>query len=287
MSAITALPKPLNGAQIAARLVSPVAVSNDTLAGLGQAQKFTKQQTVDISALAGTLPTQIFATGTPLYLVGAVTNIIEGVAWAGQGLRLVGRLAGGSRGADAATPSGQQLMTIQGFGYDGTAWITTPNALYSIISDGLWSGSNRGAYHAWFATTNGATASGEVMRLQGGNLLIGTTTGITGTGGFALAGTTDSSSTTTGALQCAGGGAFAKSLTIGGSAGNFLNIANSTGALKINGTQVIGPRITGYGTPTGGVNQGSFAAGSITLANLAASVAQLILDLKTHGVLGT
>lgn len=43
---------------------------------------------------------------------------------------------------------------------------------------------------------------------------------------------------------------------------------------------------TGYGTPTGNVNQGSFAAGSITLANLAAHVAQLCLDLKATGMIG-
>jgi hypothetical protein len=43
---------------------------------------------------------------------------------------------------------------------------------------------------------------------------------------------------------------------------------------------------TGYGTPTGNVNQGSFAAGSITLPNLAAGVAQLILDLKAIGIIG-
>lgn len=43
-------------------------------------------------------------------------------------------------------------------------------------------------------------------------------------------------------------------------------------------------RVTGYGTPTGGSHQGSFAAGSITLANLAAAVAQLIVDLKSYGL---
>jgi len=44
---------------------------------------------------------------------------------------------------------------------------------------------------------------------------------------------------------------------------------------------------TGYGTPTGNAYQASFAAGSITLPNLAAAVAQLILDLKAFGYLGT
>lgn len=65
----------------------------------------------------------------------------------------------------------------------------------------------------------------------------------------------------------------------------------STGGLGVNnaGTfqQVIGPRIGGYGTPTGNAYQVSFAAGSITLPNLAAAVAQLILDMKTHGAIGT
>lgn len=40
---------------------------------------------------------------------------------------------------------------------------------------------------------------------------------------------------------------------------------------------------TGYGTPTGAALTSSFAAGSITLAQLAAEVAQLILDLKKYG----
>ena len=82
--------------------------------------------------------------------------------------------------------------------------------------------------------------------------------------------------------------------------GGGFALLNSAGtllaAMRYNGTtgvyysginQVVGPRITGYGTPTGNVNQGSFAAGSITLPNLAAAVAQLIIDLKTHGLLGT
>lgn len=254
-----------------------------------QTHTITAPVAFDITGSAGAanLPTPIFPSGTPLSFVGAVTNIMEGVAWLGQGWRLIGRLAGGSRGADAATPNSAQLITVQGYGHDGTAWQASPNGHYSIVTDGLWSGSNRGVYHGWFATTNGTTSEAEHMRLQGGNLLVGTTTNLAGTGGLSLAGTTDTSGAATGAFQCAGGGAFAKSLTIGSTAGNFLNIANSTGALKINGTQVVKSQITGYGTPTGGANQGSFAAGSITLANLAAGVAQLILDLKTHGLLGT
>lgn len=42
--------------------------------------------------------------------------------------------------------------------------------------------------------------------------------------------------------------------------------------------------MTGYGTPTNGAVQGSFDATSITLPNLAAAVAKLILDLKATGL---
>ena len=41
---------------------------------------------------------------------------------------------------------------------------------------------------------------------------------------------------------------------------------------------------TGYGTPTNGAKQASFDATTITLPNLAAAVAQLILDLKSVGL---
>jgi hypothetical protein len=46
------------------------------------------------------------------------------------------------------------------------------------------------------------------------------------------------------------------------------------------------PQATGYGTPTGGSHQASFAAGSISLPNLAAAVAQLIVDLKAYSLIG-
>jgi hypothetical protein len=52
----------------------------------------------------------------------------------------------------------------------------------------------------------------------------------------------------------------------------------------VNGATPVAPA-TGYGTPTGGSRQGSFAAGSITLPNLAAAVAQLIIDFKATGLI--
>lgn len=66
----------------------------------------------------------------------------------------------------------------------------------------------------------------------------------------------------------------------------LVNRLLKTGGLQVGASQVIGARINGYGVPTGGARQPSFAAGAITLPNLAACVAQLIVDWETHGALG-
>lgn len=80
-------------------------------------------------------------------------------------------------------------------------------------------------------------------------------------------------------------------------AGLTLSVADATvaalsasGVALANGFSIRGNSIpaqpTGYGTPTGNALTSSFAAGSISLGNLAAEVAQLILDLKKYGIIG-
>jgi len=67
-----------------------------------------------------------------------------------------------------------------------------------------------------------------------------------------------------------------------------LNLSVSTGRLQINGTQVVGPRETGYVAFTGTTNKGtSYATGSVTLVQLAERVAALQASLTTHGLIGT
>lgn len=56
--------------------------------------------------------------------------------------------------------------------------------------------------------------------------------------------------------------------------------------LVVAGNNVVGSRISGWGTPTGGARTANFPGASATLAQTSAVVAQLILDLKTHGLLG-
>jgi hypothetical protein len=60
----------------------------------------------------------------------------------------------------------------------------------------------------------------------------------------------------------------------------------SSTAYKIGSTQVVGSRITAYGTPTGSSKLANFPGASATLAQCSAQIAQIITDLKTHGLFG-
>jgi hypothetical protein len=65
----------------------------------------------------------------------------------------------------------------------------------------------------------------------------------------------------------------------GAAAGNFTSVS-------VNATQVAGPRITGWGTPTGPSRISNFPGASATLVQCSNAIAQIIADLKTHGMLG-
>jgi hypothetical protein len=75
-------------------------------------------------------------------------------------------------------------------------------------------------------------------------------------------------------------GAATKIMTLRGD--GILNLPTSAGRIQINSTQVVGTQIGGYGTPTGGNRTLSFAA--VTQAEQV--LAQLVADLKTHGLIG-
>ncbi|HZR02331.1 MAG TPA: hypothetical protein VFA81_04055 [Burkholderiales bacterium] len=74
--------------------------------------------------------------------------------------------------------------------------------------------------------------------------------------------------------------------------GNFIGQFQSNGGLlltnyfQVGSNQVVGPQIGGYGTPTGGSRIANFPGASATLVQTSEMLAQLIADLKTHGLLG-
>jgi hypothetical protein len=68
------------------------------------------------------------------------------------------------------------------------------------------------------------------------------------------------------------------------SAGTFINAATE---YRVAGNKVLGAQITGWATPTGTLTRATFTSNTVTLTSLAAHVAQLIIDLKTHGLITT
>lgn len=99
---------------------------------------------------------------------------------------------------------------------------TLASGTYTLDINGA-SGADRSVFRASInAVSNGFTItythSTTALKYSflGGNLLVGTTTDITGSGGAVFAGTTDSGSPTTGAVQLAGGMGVAKNVYIAG-----------------------------------------------------------------------
>jgi parallel beta-helix repeat protein len=82
-------------------------------------------------------------------------------------------------------------------------------------------------------------------------------------------------------IQPSGG----KRLHLDGSVG-VMNLIDG-GAFQISGKQVVGPQIAGYGTPTGGSRIANFPGATATLVQTSEMLAQLLIDLKTHGLIGT
>lgn len=56
-------------------------------------------------------------------------------------------------------------------------------------------------------------------------------------------------------------------------------------SFTVNGAQVVGAPIAGWGASTGGV-RAPVAAATATVAQVAAALAQLLSDLETHGLIG-
>ncbi len=60
----------------------------------------------------------------------------------------------------------------------------------------------------------------------------------------------------------------------------------TTAYYGVDGIQVVGNQRTGYGTPTGNVQTINFPGATATLLQTSQQLAQLMLDLKTHGLIG-
>lgn len=68
----------------------------------------------------------------------------------------------------------------------------------------------------------------------------------------------------------------------------LLTNSNGSGPLPIFnfGSQILAGRQTGWGAPTGTLSRATFATGSVTAVVVAETLAALIVDLQTHGLIG-
>lgn len=74
-------------------------------------------------------------------------------------------------------------------------------------------------------------------------------------------------------------------LNVGTNADPGSGTINASTALKVAATQVVGARVTGWGAGSNG-SRTAFNGSGATLAQTSAAVAQLIIDLTTHGLIG-
>lgn len=131
----------------------------------------------------------------------------------------------------AASPSGliaaDQIGGIQWSGWAGasTNAYVAQKATFDAIAEATWSNTDTSTSFRWFTTVAGSTTQTQKMRLwSDGGLAVGATVvatdpgvgGVLGSGTFQTTSTTDATTTTSGALQIAGGAAIRKRVFIDG-----------------------------------------------------------------------
>ncbi|HCN05225.1 MAG TPA: hypothetical protein DIS79_06355 [Bacteroidetes bacterium] len=118
---------------------------------------------------------------------------------------------------------------------------------------------------------------------NGSNML--TVLELTGNGGISLGNAGNNTS-----VSVDGASVASLSVTSNSSGTAYLDVTTfsaGTSEIRVEGTKVLGSRITGWGVPTGPMSRATFATGSATVQDVAERLAQLIVDWQTHGALGT
>lgn len=123
----------------------------------------------------------------------------------------------------------------------------------------------------------------EIARLTGtGNLLVGGTTDISGSGGLKVFGTTATTAADTGAFQCAGGGYFAGDLMVGGG-----NVAIGGAVNAAYGVNIVTSTLTGadqYGVIASPVASSSATSGVGALLGKVCTAAAAFTATNGYGL---
>lgn len=219
----------------------------------------TNKMTGNLSAAGGALASGTFEANTYGALTGIAGNIFQAV-----------------NGQVSIESTGQTLPLA--VGVEGGGGIDRPAATTNITTWASVQGD---------AVVNVSTAGATITNAYGGRFIQSAAPGITNNN-FAISCEGDLMFGLGDSIRIENGSGLATT-AITFAQNNLLTIPPNVsltvgGGFSVNGAP-LAAQPTGYGTPTGGAHQGSFAAGSISLANLAAAVAQLIVDLKAYGLL--
>lgn len=189
--------------------------ANDTIVGSQAANILTSGGK---NVIVGDSTAQTLTTGSSNILLGTLADTDT----SSRSNAFVAGSINGTNIADVWFGNGIAAPSPLAYLVHGTAGSGTDIAGGSItLAGGQGTGAGLGGpitFQTALATTTGTGANSlvEVARVtQGKNVLVGTTTDITGTFGLAVAGTTDASSSTTGAVQISGGVGIAKKLYVG------------------------------------------------------------------------
>ncbi len=174
----------------------------------------------------------------------------------------------------ALTTAMASTKTMQASARDVVATLEVPAAVTSIAVDGVTTaGDGQAGLYARVAADPGAvekvqSADGSWFQLIPPSSL--------STPGIVSGSSVVSTSTISAGSSVAAGTSI--------SAGTFISAGTE---VRVAGDKVLGPQITGWATPTGTLSRATFTSNTVTLTSLAAHVAQLIIDLKTHGLIST
>lgn len=245
---------------------------------------------LDINA-SNTTPTTLLITSGHTRIRNWGTGLIAQM----QGLRLVALNSGtgnittldGAAFVGRNDGAGTTITTLNGGNF--TAQLTVPSTTATTINAGIFTANTiasstattiRGIYIT--ASSSNTTPATDCVGIDIASVT-GTATNKyairAGVGQVYLGDTTQSTSTTSGALVIAGGQAVGGNIFSGGTIqGTQFQVA---------GTKVLGARDTGWTAPTGTANKGAFASDTASLLNVAQRLYSLEIALRNHGLLGT
>lgn len=188
---------------------------------------------------------------------GVATRLVVDSYGIGAGAGYITRRANGTESVPTGLLTGDAIGGFQGRGY-GTSGFGVTRAEVRYVATENWTDAAQGTRIEFHSTNTGTTTTSSRMALHP-------------PGRLRISAVDANSDDGVNVLQVVGD-------------------ATVSGVYKVDGTQVVKERITGWSVATGTATRTTFATGSVTLAQLAERVKALIDDLHGtagHGLIGT